>query len=373
MKILFLTTWYPDVHNANHGIFVQDQALTMSRDHEVRVVAARIDYNLFGFSKLTKRVTTNQKIQEVRLVISKSLPVFNQLNFFIRTFWETYKVAKQFRPDIIHGNIGYPGGFWSWLVSKAIGIPYVITEHTRITNNFRSFIHKHLALFSFQRANGIISVSHSHAAELKKYIQKEIQVIPNVINFSKFDNVAILPPGRPVQIGFLGSMNTPVKGLDILLQALAKVHLGFMLHIGGEGVLSREYKLLSRTFSIENKCIFHGFISHDEVPGFMGRIHFLISASRSETFGITMVEALACGLPVLATDSGGPRDFINQTNGIIVPCENIYALQEGLQQMIVGFDKYDCDKIKKEVRQKFSSDNFIQAVNRVYSNCVSAK
>src|SRR4051812_15100701 len=134
MKVLFLTTWYPNTNNPSHGIFVQDQALALSREHEICVVAARIDYSSFRFSKLKKHASNNQKIGEIRLVVSKSLPVFNQFNFFVRTFWATYKIARKFQPDVIHGNIGYPGGFWSWLISKAIGKPYVITEHTRITN-----------------------------------------------------------------------------------------------------------------------------------------------------------------------------------------------------------------------------------------------
>jgi glycosyltransferase involved in cell wall biosynthesis len=371
MKILLLTTWYPNKINPNHGIFIQDQAVVLSREHEVLVVAARIDYTKFGFSKVTKATTAHQKVEEIRMVVNKSLPVFNQLNFFIRAFWETYKIARQFRPDVIHGNIGYPGAFWAWLISKAIGKPYVITEHTRITNNFRSFIHKKLTLFSLMRASGIISVSHNHARELNKYTGRKIIVIPNVIKFSKYENVTVLSPSKPVQIGFLGGMNTPIKGLDILLQALAKVKHDFILHVGGKGTLLEEYKDMARKLALNDKCIFYGFVPPNEVPQFMGKIHFLVSASRFETFGISMVEALASGLPVLATDSGGPQDFIDSTNGIIVKRENVSALEEGLNQMMLEYTKYDSLKIRKEITFKFSTENFLKQINSVYEGATS--
>jgi glycosyltransferase involved in cell wall biosynthesis len=366
MRVLFLTTWYPNKNNPNHGIFVQDQAHALSREHDICVVAARIDYTVFHFSKLKKQTSQNQKIEEVRLVVAKSLPVFNQLNFFIRAFFATYGVAKEFKPDIIHGNIGYPGAFWSWLVSKAIGKPFVITEHTKITNNFRSFIHKRLTLFGFKRAAGIISVSHNHARELAQRTHRKIVVIPNVIKFSKFENVKLLLPSSPVQIGFLGGMNTPVKGLDILLKAIAKIEEDYILHIGGKGTLMEEYKLLAKNLGIEKKCIFYGFIPLDEVPQFFGRLHFLVSASRFETFGIAMVEALASGLPVLATDSGGPQDFIDGENGMIVQKENVQAMTEGLKKMMAAYNTYDSHKIKNSILFKFSTENFIRQVNEVY-------
>jgi glycosyltransferase involved in cell wall biosynthesis len=366
MRVLFLTTWYPNKNNPNHGIFVQDQAHALSREHDICVVAARIDYSVFHFSKLKTERTQNQKIEEVRLLISKSLPVFNQLNFFIRAFFASHRIAKEFKPDIIHGNIGYPGAFWSWLVSKAIGKPYVITEHTKITNNFRSFIHKRLTLFGFKHAAGIISVSHNHARELARHTHRKITVIPNVIKFSKFQNVKLLPAASPVQIGFLGGMNTPVKGLDILLNALAKVEGDYVLHVGGKGTLMEEYKQLAKKLGVEGKCIFYGFIPLDEVPQFFGRVHFLVSASRFETFGIAMVEALASGLPVLATDSGGPQDFIDETNGIIVPKENVQSMTEGLNKMMTIYSDYDAQKIKTNILFKFSTENFIKQVNEVY-------
>lgn len=370
MKVLFLTPWYPDEHHINHGIFVRDQALTIRQKHEVWVVSSKIDYRSFGFSQLIRVDTEFFGMKESRLVIKKSLPVFNQFNYFLRTAWETFKIARVFKPNIIHGNIGYPGAFWSWVMSSLLKIPFVLTEHTRITNNFRSFIHKHLTLFGLNRASNIIAVSHWHANEFLTFVDRKPVVIPNVINFEQLTKVIVLPDTDEFQIGFLGGMNTAVKGLDLLLQAIALVPGRFKLHIGGKGNLLENYKTLAKELKVYDKCIFYGAVPHEQVNQFMSRLHFFVSASRSETFGIAMVEALACGLPVIATDSGGPREFINLENGMIVPVENAEKLGEGILEMMKKFRTYNRELIRNQIIEKYSSQLFLEKIDTVYMEVI---
>ena len=369
MKILFLTPWYPDERNPNHGVFVRDQAVLINRHHEVRVVSAKIDYLNFALSSLTRQDTFFQGVSESRLVVRKSLPVFNQLNFLFRVCRETLKIAREFRPEIIHGNIGYPGAFWSWMVSAILKIPYLITEHTRITNNFRSAVHKQLTLFGLRKACAVIGVSRWHANEIAAFIGKKTLVIHNVIPFQKHPDVRVPPDTEEFQIGFLGGLSTPVKGLDILLSAAATIPGKFRLHIAGDGGLLNEYKDLSKELRIDHCCVFYGSIPHSEVNTFMQRLHFFVSASRSETFGIAMVEALACGLPVVATDSGGSREFITPQNGLLVPTDPLH-LAQGIKDVMDSFGKYDSTSIRNSVLERFSDDRFLEEINKIYGSLV---
>lgn len=367
MKILFLTPWYPDERNPNHGIFVRDQALAIGRNHEVWVVSSKIDYSGFGFSSLSRNDSQFQGLKESRITLKRSLPVFNQFNYFLRSARETFKIAREFNPDIIHGNIGYPGAFWSWVMSRLLKVPFIVTEHTRIINNFRSVIHRKLTLFGFRRAGRIIAVSAWHADELFTFVGKRPEVIPNVINFEKFPKITVLPDTTEFQIGFLGGMNTPVKGLDILLQAASTLTGRFKLHIGGKGDLLEQYKTLAKGLNVYDKCIFYGAVPHEQVSLFMEKLHFFVSASRSETFGIAMVEALVCGLPVVATNSGGPGEYITPENGVIVPVENAEKLREGISGIMKNFAGYNQHQIRKQVKEKFSTEDFLQKIGVVYT------
>lgn len=366
MNILFLTPWYPDDANPIHGSFVRDQALAIAQHHQVWVVSAKIDYTKFGLSSFSRHDTTFDGLKESRLVVKRSLPVYNQFNYFLRVAIETYRIARAFRPDIIHGNIGYPGAFWSWIMSRLLKIPYVVTEHTRITNNFRSLIHKQLALFGFRMADGIIAVSQWHADEIERETGRKPAVIPNVIRFEALPEPDGYPDMSEFQIGFLGGLNTPVKGLDIFLQAVSAMRGRFRLHIGGKGKLLNRYKDLAKELNIYNRCIFYESIPHEEVKVFMSRLHLFVSASRWETFGIAMVEALACGVPVVATDSGGPREFITETNGVIVPGGDPDKLREAMEAVMNDFGSYDPKMISSEVRRRFTTEAFVRQTNEAY-------
>ena len=365
MKVLFLTPWYPDDKTPNHGIFVRDQAVAISKQHEILVISAKIDKSQFAFSSLNQEEVVFKNVRETRLRVKRSLPVFNQLNFFIRTVSRTVAIGRQFQPDVIHSNIGYPGGFWGLMASRILGVPLVITEHTRLSNNFRSFIHRYLTLFSLRRAKAVLAVSHWHARDISCLSDVQTTVVHNVVDFSKYPGTLLRPVGN-LSIGFLGGLNTPVKGLDMLLKASALLNGDFTLHIGGAGSLIDEYRTTAEQLNIAHKCKFYGSIPHENVIDFMRNLHFFVSASRSETFGIAIVEALACGLPVVATDSGGPRDFITKQNGILVPA-TVEGLTFGMQQMINNYRDYDPQEIRNSVIERFSDTQFLNAINAVYT------
>lgn len=368
MKILFLTPWYPDEQNPNHGIFVRDQAVAVRKHHEVQLVTAKVDYTSFALLSFSVTTYNFKDVTEHHILIKKSLPVFNQLVFFIITIWQTMRIVRHFVPDVIHGNIGYPGAFWSWMVSRLVAKPYIITEHTsRFVNNFRSGAHKLFTIQFLKRASAIISVSNHSADEIFSFIGKRPIVIPNIIDFEKFNNVAL--NDNPVcQIGFLGSLNTDTKGLDVLLKAIAGIHDEFVLHIGGAGKRLNEYKSLAHRLGIGQKCVFHGFVSHNQVPPFMKQLHFFVSASRFESFGMVMVEAMACGLPVVATNSGGPSDFITPHNGILIEKENVKALQMAIEKMMASYTKFNAPAIREFALRDFSYERFIREIDTVYAS-----
>src|SRR5258706_4978544 len=111
MKILFLTPWYPDEKNPNHGIFVRDQALALSSQHEVVVISSKINNQKWGLGSYDLKEFFFNNVKEYRLVINRSLPIYNQLNYFLISMRVATTIARRHKSEVIHGNIGYPGGF----------------------------------------------------------------------------------------------------------------------------------------------------------------------------------------------------------------------------------------------------------------------
>jgi glycosyltransferase involved in cell wall biosynthesis len=364
MKILFLTPWYPDEKNPNHGIFIKDQAVALSQQHEVVVISSKVNYTKFGLAAFELKESSFQNLKEYRLIINRSLRIYNQLNYFFISARVAAQVASQWKPDIIHGNIGYPGGFWSWWVSKKINKPFIITEHTFIYNNFRSLIHKKLTLFALRQSAAVITVSTKAADEIKRYVEAQVQVVPNIVEVSSY---SIRPyPAGVIVIGFLGSLSTPKKGLDVLLRILSKINKNFILHIGGEGALLKTYKELANGLGLSTKCRFLSFIQPHDVPEFMNQLHFFVNTSRFESFGIAIVEAMASGLPAVSFDNGGPSDFVNQDNGLLVENQNEEKLKEAMEWMMENYKTYDREKIRASVVNRFSKETFVDQMNKIY-------
>jgi len=368
MKILFLTPWYPDEDNLNHGIFVREQAVALSSHHEVVVISSKVNYEKFGLWTFELKESTFKNLKEFRLVINRSLPIYNQMNYFLISARIAAKIAQEFKPDVIHGNIGYPGGFWSWLVSKKISRPFIITEHTFIYNNFRSLVHRRLTVFSLRRADTVITVSTSAANEIKKYVNRYVAVVPNIVDVGSY---SIVPyPEEPVVIGFLGSFSSAKKGLDTLLNVLSGMRKDFVLQIGGAGAMLDGYKNLAKELGISVKCRFVGFVQPDEVPAFMNQLHFFVNTSRFESFGIAIAEAMASGLPAVCFDNGGPSDFVNQTNGMLVENHQEEKLRQALQWMMENYRTFDREKIRASVINRFSKETFITAMDSLYQDLI---
>jgi L-malate glycosyltransferase len=378
MKILFLTPWYPypDEKSVNHGIFIQDQAVAVGKQHEVVVVASEVDYNNFSISNHSIQRSVFKNVTEYRITIKRSLPFYNQLNYFIITLRHILRIAKEFNPDLIHGNIGYPGAFFSFITGIVISKPFVVTEHySQFKANFRSLWHKWITIFSMRKANALIAVSQHTAQEIFKYVRRKPAVIGNIIHFEKFDfnNSRKRKQIDVYNIGFLGVLENDKKGLDILLKAMVGIEHKCVLHIAGGGSLLQSYKTMAKDLGIFDQCKFYGFMTYWQVPEFMKQLDFFVSASRFESFGMAIVEAMALGLPVVVTDSGGPKDFVNEYNGIIVEKNSPSALNVGIVSMMDNYEKYDPILIRDYANKNFSEEVFLMKMNMLYKSFLNDK
>jgi glycosyltransferase involved in cell wall biosynthesis len=373
VKILFLTPWYPDAEQPGHGIFIRDQVRAIvAGGHEVRVIKVKVDYSRSGLLSYKKEMISDGAVAETHLNIASSFPVFNQVNFFVICFLQSIRVVRSFRPDIIHGNIGYPGAFWSWITAKYCKLPVVLTEHTLLHNNFRSKIHKWFTIKFIRKIDQVITVSKHSASIIEKWTGVRPVVIPNIVDLTLFQGIHSFPDAEIVNIGFLGN-GFKKKGLDTLFRSLAGIDLPFRLIIGGIDL--KEYQAfrdMANEPGLKDKVEFIGFVPRHEVAAFMSRLHFFVSPSVFESFGVAIAEAMACGLPVVCTDSGGPGDFVNKENGVLVPVGDSDALRNALVTMFRKYAGYDREAIRLSIVSRFSANRIAAEITGVYRRVISA-
>lgn len=368
MNILLLTHSYPHKSNTLKSIFIKEQAKVLSLFSNVTVVLFRVDYSQFKiFSKYTfiKKVCGN--LTEYEVTIKKSLPGITQIKYLLNTYrFIDKEILKKTRIDIIHSHLSYPAGFLGTIIQKRKGIPNVITEHTRIQAYSRSWFHKFCLNYTFINAGHIISVSNTLKTEIDKIFHRSISVIPNFVSVEKF-KLSSKKLTDKLSIGFIGGLGNYNKGLDILLQSISRFdNRDVLLQIGGGGSLIDDFKRSADELGIGMNCKFYGEIPRDKITEFYSGIDLFVLPSRYETFGIVLIEAMSCGIPVIATRCGGPEDIITQETGLLIEKDNIDELTSAIKSMWGNLVYYNKDIIRKYAKENFGQEIFIERITDLY-------
>jgi glycosyltransferase involved in cell wall biosynthesis len=186
---------------------------------------------------------------------------------------------------------------------------------------------------------------------IKEYFRSyngSVQVIPNSVKVdpeSLYNKPEVFLPACNKLVA-MGSMTTQ-KGFDLLIEVFANLyrhHSDWNLIILGEGALKNELKSRARELHIENAVIFAGRVKNPF--SIMSRCDLFVLSSRYEGFPNALLEAMACGLPVVSFDCPtGPRQLIHhEINGLLVPPEDKYELEKALHSLME----------KKSLREKMS-------------------
>jgi L-malate glycosyltransferase len=373
MNILILTHSYPDKYNSWRGSFVREQAKALSLTHNIIVVFFRIDYEHFApFAKYSSSKVVTGNLTEYTLTVKKSFPVFNQLNYLIEAYrFISNEILDYFAPDVIHSHKSYPGGFLGTILQKRKKIPNIITEHSSIKTYFRSWLHKECVKYSLRNAASVIAVSNSLKEEISVLCPRHVKVIHNIVDVNKF---YVKKPKREqfLNIGFLGGLGNNNKGLDLLIKSVSLLeNKKYMLHIGGNGVLKDSYIEMAKDYGIESKCKFYGEITHNKIPEFYSGLDLFVLPSRYETFGIVLIEAMACGIPVIATRCGGPQEIITEMTGILIDKENIDELAFAIKRMSENLESYNSSVIRNYVEEYFGKQTFIEQISSHYNEVLT--
>ncbi len=161
---------------------------------------------------------------------------------------------------------------------------------------------------------------------------EQYRVIPNGVELERFELARAPVPARVVMIGRLA----PPKRPDLALRAFAQIRAnvpGAKLHLVGDGPLRPEVERLSAELGLGGSVRFLGH--RDDVPEVLAGAECALLASDYEGCPLSVIEAMAAGVPVVATDVGGTADLVeNGRTGILVPPDDPGALAAGLEDLL---------------------------------------
>jgi glycosyltransferase involved in cell wall biosynthesis len=244
-----------------------------------------------------------------------------------------------FGPDVVISFMGVTN-VRVLVALLATGIPVIVTEHTDPKSQPAPMPFRLAGRASYRWCSFLVSASHGVDSQFPWIPQVRRRVIPNPLPLDIDDMRGASPEWRPPRdtkvIVSMGRLRR-FKGFDVLVEAFSKVsgdYAEWDLVILGEG---------PERLSLEAKVSGLGLVDRVHLPGNQGNPFAILEqcdvfalASRFEGFGNVIVEAMACGLPVVVTDcESGPRDIIiDGDNGLLVPVDDPNRLAEGLKRLM---------------------------------------
>ena len=156
--------------------------------------------------------------------------------------------------------------------------------------------------------------------------------------------------------------------MDLLLQAFAKAFGGqekVRLIIGGDGPERPRLQELAGELGLQEQVSFPGLMGREQVRDLFQQAHVVVSSSSTETFGVTLIEAMACGIPVVATLSGGPESFVNDRNGAVVE-GGVQELADALIRVRLDYDSFRQDLIRDECVKRFGEKAIVSKLESIY-------
>jgi glycosyltransferase involved in cell wall biosynthesis len=182
---------------------------------------------------------------------------------------------------------------------------------------------------------------------------EKICVIPNAVDFEQFQ--ALNPPldATPLPIGFIGRLD-PIKRIPDLIHAAGHLRDRIRLHIFGEGSERPELERLVRHLGLGGIVTLHGAVPRPQDA--LRQIGLLVLPSKAEGFGLVLIEAMAAGVPVLATNVPGIRDVVrHEQTGLLVTCD-ARAITAGLERLVPNAELRHrlAAAGREDVRQRFT-------------------
>jgi len=363
------------------GVLATELGLELSRKgHEIHFITYSQPVRL-------ELLSSNVHFHEVNV---PEYPLFHYQPYELALSSKLVDMVKVHKIDVLHVHYAIPHAYAAYMAKKmlheeGIDVPIVTTLHgTDITLVGSHPFYKTAVTFSINKSDAVTSVSQNLKEDTQRLFntKKEIKVVPNFIDIDKYKNtykdcdrdLLALPEERVITHV---SNFRPVKRIADVIEIFYRIQkeLPAKLMMVGEGPERKEAELLCETYKIEDKVVFLG--NSSEVDKILCFSDLFLLPSQTESFGLAALEAMASGVPVISSNSGGiPEVNIQGVSGFLSP---VGAIDEMAQNALkILREDAVLDVFKKGAQAtatKFDIHKIVPFYEAIYEealqNCIS--
>jgi glycosyltransferase involved in cell wall biosynthesis len=380
-KIVIIPAWYPHPEQPVAGIFVHDQAQCLASRHDVTVISP--DYADKPHSWHMEEFVDGVRVRRcapaavkiwTRLVHRIRPP--NSTEVYYRKFWDAarqgfeHHFREHGKPDVIHAHVVLPAGWIACQLGARWRVPVALTEHSGpFTVHLVTAWQRKLTRQTLLGVDRCFAVSPALAGIIERcFPEVKPQILGNVVRTDFFTPTPTIPNDK---FRFLSiALLTEGKGIQHLLEAAAILRARglerFEIVIGGDGPYRATLEKLTDHWGIRSSCRFLGLLNRTQVRDQMRQCDAFVLPSLSETFCLVLCEAMACGKPVLSTQSGGPEFTVTKDTGMLVPVGRPYELADAMVGFLRCAYGFSPDTIRQSVVARFGEAAFVGQLESIY-------
>lgn len=363
LNILFISSWTPAQNDLFNGNFVIKHAEAVSLNARVFF----LDISNDPVSDWTAHYSrASNKLNIIQVPLNGRNPIMRLFRKWIALFFYIQKFVsiwfKYGKPDVVHANVAMFSGFYALFYKIIFGVPYILSEHWTgyLDNRIEqlSSLKRILVATILKHADFVCPVSESLNQKMKlRFPKANYCVVPNVVDVELFSLDASQKSTSSVfQFVHISTLKDDHKNISGMLEAVGKLkeqRTDFILHIASCMPVG-EWANYAHRMGISAFVIFHESLTSRQVSSLLHHSDAMILFSNYETFGVVVVEAFACGLPVIGTSIPALQELIGSENGILVDVGDVEALMFAMQRFIVREGHFQPSVIRSRVVQKFS-------------------
>jgi len=359
MKILSLTSLFPNNVNPVFCVFIKERVRYLAKLHDLRVVAPvpyfpkiHLHRRWHEYSLVkSHEYIAGMKIYHPRYLITPRVGMaFYGLLYFLSILHFMRRLNREYPFDLLDAHYIYPDGLAAVLLAKVLKKPVVLSARGTDINVFTTFpLIRSWIAYALKSCHHIIAVSGALKDRMVRagIDAHKIDVVPNGVDVERFRPIPKskaremlgLHRGETMLLS-VGSLR-PTKGIQYLLLALAKIKKlqrapGLKLYIIGDGKYRASLERQIAQLGLQSCVKLTGRIAHEQLYKWYNAADLFCLPSAREGWPNVIMESLACGLPVLATNVGGvPEIVVSQKYGLLVEASEGSRLVDQLQDGIL--------------------------------------
>lgn len=379
MNVFIIARGYPTKQDPIWGCFEKDQAAALVQfGHQVTILSVDARFRFYwrplGIQHVQENTISAYNIFLCPYALLFFIPKRLRDRFFAWQLDKLYQraVRDHNTPDVIYSH-------YLKCTQKAVRlknkyhIPLIAIEHWSALNirPIPKYI-KYIVENTYPYVNQLIAVSEPLKKSMEDFqTNMPISVVHNMVGKEfQYD-----PTCAQQQLTFISTGRLVYgKGFDVLVNALYliqdKLPKDWQAIIVGDGKEKQTLQQLINTYNLQKHIFLVGQKNKKDIVKLLQQSHIFLFPSRGENFSVAVLEALACGLPVVASICGGIRECINSQNGLLFPVDDTDALANAIIQMLDNIQQYDKLAIAQDCQNRFAPEVIAKQLTTIFENTI---